>query len=274
MLQAGVVQELAPGLRRLVAPNAGAMTGSGTNTYLMGTKPCTVIDPGPADSAHVEAILAACEGRIEAIFVTHTHRDHSPGAAVLARETGAILYGAAPPDDVFQDQTFAADVELVDGMRYSAGGLTLLAVHTPGHVGNHYCLLLEEQGILMTGDHIMNGSTVVIIPPSGDMGHYLRSLDRLLAYPVRQLAPGHGDLMDDPQGVISGLIQHRLKREAKVIERLGTLGRCTLETLVRSVYDDVDSSLHPIARLSLWAHLIKLEQDGRAQSDEPFWSAA
>jgi glyoxylase-like metal-dependent hydrolase (beta-lactamase superfamily II) len=247
------------------------MTGPGTNTYLLGDAEMAVVDPGPTDRSHIDAILEACDGRLGAIFVTHTHQDHSPGAAVLAAETGAPMYGAAPPDDAFQDRTFVPEVAMTDDALYETPEWRLRAIHTPGHVGNHYCLLLEDDGILMTGDHIMNGSTVVIIPPSGDMGHYIRSLRRLLDYRIFQLAPGHGELMDNPRAVIDGIIEHRLRREAKVVDRLAQSGRTTIAELVKRVYDDVDEALHPMARLSLWAHLLKLEDEERARSDGEFW---
>lgn len=263
-------------MRRLVAPNPGFMTGPGTNTYLLGAASFWVIDPGPADPAHIERILDETGGRIEAVLVTHTHADHSPGAAVLAARTGAITMGRpAPPQDGHQDMTFQPDRVLSDGEVLQVGGDVLRVLHTPGHASNHLCYLWQESGLLFTGDHLMQGSTVVIAPPDGDMREYLASLERLKNEPVASLAPGHGGIVEDAQGEISRVIAHRLRRESKVFERLASTGVASVEALVRSVYDDVDHRLHELAKSSLLAHLIKLERDGRVRrhdaSGEPLW---
>lgn len=272
-LEPGKTSVLSQRVRRIVAPNPGVMTGAGTNTYLLGRDQVAVIDPGPDEPAHVAAIIAEAAGAIRWIVVTHTHEDHSPAAATLARATGAELWGAAAPDDFYQDHSFQPDVVLDEERALQTGEFTLRAIHTPGHVGNHYCLLLEEEAMLFTGDHIMNGSTVVIIPPSGDMQHYLDSLERLKTWPLRQLAPGHGELMADPVLVIDSIIAHRLRREAKVESVLRTNAGSTLDELVPLAYDDVPASLHPMARYSLWAHLIKLEREARASCIEQRWSS-
>ncbi|MFV8818311.1 MBL fold metallo-hydrolase [Haliea sp. E17] len=263
MLEHGVPLQLSPRVRRIVAPNPGVMTGPGTNTYLVGDDEVAVIDPGPAIASHIDAILAAAGGRLRWIFCTHTHRDHSPAALPLAEASGAQVLGALPEDRIAQDETFRPDLELRQDDLFQTGEFRLRAVHTPGHVSNHFCFLLEEEGMLFAGDHVMNGSTVVIIPPSGDMQAYIASLQRLLQYPLRSIAPGHGDLIRDAQAEIEGLVAHRLKREDKVLAGLHTTGRCHVNELVQVVYDDVDSSLHKIAVLSLTAHLIKLRQEGR-----------
>ncbi len=260
----GVPFTLSPRVRRLVAPNPGRMTGPGTNTYLVGTEEIAVIDPGPAIDAHVDAILAAGEGRIRWIFCTHTHGDHSPAWRALAAATGAEVLGALPTDDSFQDTTFAPSIELQHDFVLNTGEFSLRALHTPGHVGNHYCFLLEEEGMLFAGDHIMSGSTVVIVPPSGDMKAYIESLQMLLDYPMAVIAPGHGGLITAPAEEVRGLIEHRLKRERKVLAGLEQLGRADTSALVKVVYDDVDSALHEWAKLSLWAHLIKLAAEARA----------
>jgi glyoxylase-like metal-dependent hydrolase (beta-lactamase superfamily II) len=248
------------------------MTGPGTNTWLLGREQVAVIDPGPDDAAHLQAIVVAGEGRIRWIVVTHTHEDHSPAATPLARVTGAELWGAAAPDDFYQDHSFRPDVPLAEHVRLRTPEFTLRAIHTPGHVGNHYCLLLEEEGMLFTGDHIMNGSTVVIIPPSGDMADYLDSLAKLKNYPLRHLAPGHGELMPEPVAAIDALIAHRLKREAKVAATLAAAGG-TLDELVLRAYDDVPSALHAMAKYSLWAHLLKLQREARAACHDERWSS-
>lgn len=266
--------QLAPGVRRITAPNPGVMTGAGTNTYLLGDRRVAVIDPGPALPAHARSIMAAIAargGELHRIFVTHTHTDHSPGAGLLRGHRDAECIGVLPPDRMFQDATFRPDVQCVHDQVFETDEYRLRAIATPGHVANHFCYLDERNGLLMTGDHIMNGSTVVIIPPSGDMAAYMRSLSLLLDYPVRQLAPGHGDLMADPQGVIGGLLAHRRAREAKVLGALQALGPADLDALVAAVYDDVPAAIHPIARLSLQAHLIKLEGEGIAGRDGAAW---
>jgi glyoxylase-like metal-dependent hydrolase (beta-lactamase superfamily II) len=266
-LTSGQLDEITTGVRRLVARNPGFMTGPGTNTYLVGVGPCAVIDPGPDDAVHIERILEAAGGRVIAILATHTHPDHSPAIAALAQSTGAEVLGRAAPVYGRQDATFAPTRVLDDGDIVRAGGLALRAIHTPGHASNHLCYLLEGAGLLFSGDHIMQGSTVVIGPPDGNMQHYLHSLARLQKEPVTRIAPGHGTVIDDAQAEIARLIAHRSQREAKVVERLQRAGRATLDVLVTSVYDDVDPRLHPVAKGSLLAHLLKLEADGRAARD-------
>ena len=264
MFEHGVPFRLNSRVRRLVAPNAGVMTGPGTNTYLLGDEEVAVLDPGPALPEHIDAILDAGDDRIRWIVCTHTHPDHSPAWKAVAEATGAQVIGASPPDDMFQDDTFKPTLELQHDYVLSAKEFTLRAVHTPGHVGNHYCFFLEEEGMMFAGDHIMNGSTVVIIPPSGNMKAYIESLQRLLDYPLQFIAPGHGDVMPEPKATVDWLVNHRLMREQKVIDGLRSTGRAPLEELVKVVYDDVDTSLHKMAQLSLSAHLIKLSEENRA----------
>jgi glyoxylase-like metal-dependent hydrolase (beta-lactamase superfamily II) len=267
-LTSGQLDEIAPGVRRLVARNPGFMTGPGTNTYLVGTQRCAVIDPGPHDPVHIERILEAAGGRVSAILATHTHPDHSPAVAALAQSTGAEVLGRGTPAHGRQDATFAPTRVLNDGDVVRVGDLALRAIHTPGHASNHLCYLLEGAGMLFSGDHVMQGSTVVIGPPDGDMKVYLQSLARLQREPVTRIAPGHGTVIEDAQSEVARLIAHRLQREAKVVERLRRAGRATIDVLVASVYDDVDPRLHPVAKGSLLAHLLKLEADGRAARDD------
>jgi glyoxylase-like metal-dependent hydrolase (beta-lactamase superfamily II) len=264
MLEHGIPFRLNSRVRRVVAPNAGVMTGPGTNTYLLGDEEVAVLDPGPAIPAHIDAILDAAGDRIRWIVCTHTHPDHSPAWQAVAEATGAQVIGASPADDMFQDNTFKPSSELQHDEVLSTGEFTLRAVHTPGHVSNHFCFFLEEEQMLFAGDHIMNGSTVVIIPPSGDMKAYIESLQLLLRYPLKLIAPGHGEVMEDSRAVVEWLVNHRLKRESKVIASLQQLGRTSLDELVKVVYDDVATSLHKMAKLSLSAHLIKLNQENRA----------
>ena len=265
MLDPGIPFRLNSRVRRLIAPNPGVMTGPGTNTYLLGDDEVAVLDPGPALPEHIDAILDTAGDRIRWIVCTHTHPDHSPAWQAVAEATGAEVIGASPPDDMFQDETFKPTVEVQHDYVLSTPEFTLRAVHTPGHVGNHYCYFLEEEGMMFAGDHIMNGSTVVIIPPSGDMKAYIESLQLLLKYPLQFIAPGHGELMDQPKEAVDWLVSHRLGREQKVVEGLQKTGRVSLDELVKVVYDDVNTSLHKMAKLSLSAHLIKLQQEARVQ---------
>lgn len=253
-------------VRRITAPNPGPMTGPGTNSYLVGDRQVAVIDPGPADESHIQAILSACGDQLKWVVATHTHPDHSPAAVALAEATGAQLMGnLLSHNDGFQDDSFTPSKSFVHDEVFTTDEFTLRALATPGHVNNHFCFLVEEDGLLMTGDHIMQGSTVVIIPPHGDMKDYIDSLRLLLDYPLKAMGPGHGLIIDNPKQEIQGLIEHRLGRESKVATVLAEQSRGTLDSLTPLVYNDVDVSLHGIAQFSLLAHLIKLEKDGRVQ---------
>lgn len=268
---------------RITAPNAGPLTGPGTNTYLVGKEELTVVDPGPNIDSHVEAILAAGAGNITRVAVTHTHPDHSPAAAAVAKATSAVLIGKTIEDDGHQDTTFVPTQELIDGVDIQTPEYCLQVVYTPGHVGNHFCFILREENMLFAGDHLMQGSTVVIVPPSGDMADYVNSLRTLLRCDIDTIAPGHGTLMDDAKQIIERTIAHRLAREEKVIVALKKFPDSSVGELVRSVYSDVDEKLYKLASWSLLAHLLKLEKEGRArrtaakvptnddQSSDPIW---
>ena len=268
----GVPVDLTPRVRRITAPNSGPMTGPGTNSYLIGHERIALVDPGPAIESHIDALIATVGDRLHWIFVTHTHRDHSPAAKAVAAATGAELIGNIIPNDGFQDPTFVDARAVADDECLSTDEFSLRAVHTPGHVSNHVCYLVEQDRMLITGDHVMGGSTVVIIPPAGDMAHYIRSLKRMLDYDLKNLAPGHGDLIEAPHDEARRLIAHRLKRERKVSDVLAVAGPCPISTLVPVVYDDVDQSLHGMAAKSLHAHLLKLVSDGRASVDDEVWT--
>jgi glyoxylase-like metal-dependent hydrolase (beta-lactamase superfamily II) len=256
---------------RLVAPNPGVMTGPGTNTYLVGERELAVIDPGPEDAAHVRAILEAGAGRIRWILCSHTHLDHASSAATLKKATGAKIAAMAkagtgtgtPAPGGEHDVKLVLDQSLADGDAVELDGFSLRAVHTPGHASNHLCFLLPETGMLFTGDHVMQGSTVVIGPPDGNMRAYLQSLRRLLELEIAVLAPGHGYLIHDPQAEAERLIEHRLRRESRVRQALLEAGgTASFASLLPRVYDDVPQTLHPIAAKSLQAHLDKLVEDG------------
>lgn len=259
-------------MRRITAPNPGLMTGPGTNAYVIGTVDLAVIDPGPESAPHLLAMLAAARGRLKWILCTHTHLDHSPGAKALKSATGAELLGFGQvPDDGRQDTAFAPDRALRDGEVLDCGTFRLCAVHTPGHASNHLCYLLEGERWLFTGDQVMQGSTVVISPPDGDMAVYLKSLERLLSLDLAAFAPGHGHVIEKPHDEVRRLIAHRLKREQKVVAALGKRNPATLDELLPLVYDDVPQRVHPVARRSLHAHLLKLRDEGRAVEDGDCW---
>jgi glyoxylase-like metal-dependent hydrolase (beta-lactamase superfamily II) len=237
------------------------MTGTGTNTYLVGRDERAVIDPGPDDPAHIQAILAAGGGRIRQILCTHTHSDHTESAAKIASLTGASLVGMSSPNTA-HDDPLVLDRVVADGDSIDVDGISLRTVFTPGHASNHVCFLIEGTGMLFTGDHIMQGSTVVIWPPDGNMKQYLDSLERLHGVSMKILAPGHGYLIGDPHAEVDRLVQHRLRREQKVRAAMqAARGSATLEMLLPQVYADVPETLHAIAAQSLQAHLEKLVED-------------
>ena len=247
---------------RLTAPNPGVMTGPGTNTYVVGG--VAVIDPGPAIDSHIEKILEF--KNLQWILCTHTHLDHSPAAAAIQAATGAKVLGRPAPAG--QDATFKPDVVLENGQRVDLGEISLRAIHTPGHASNHLCYLLEQTKMLFTGDHVMQGSTVVINPPDGDMRVYLQSLERLLAEDIAIIAPGHGYLIGAPHKEVRRLIAHRLNRERKVVAALVKLEHPSLEEMLPLVYDDVPERIHRVAARSLTAHLEKLVAEGAVRLEE------
>ena len=271
-LTAGRPVWLSPRVVRVTAGNASMMTGPGTNSYFIGAPGAdewAVLDPGPADAAHIAALLAAAPGKITRIIVTHTHIDHSPAAAAIKAATGALCYGRVAQHPEWQDASFVPDQLLADGDRLALGeGVTLRAIHTPGHASNHLCYLLEEEKLLFTGDHLMQGSTVVINPPDGNMSLYLASLHRLYDEALDWLAPGHGFLIDQPHQVVSQTITHRLGREAKVLAAAAALGPADEGVLLAQVYADTPRHLHAVALRSLRAHLHKLRHDGRVSQDD------
>ncbi len=263
---------IAEGVWRLLALNPGMMSGPGTNTYLIDTgSGLLVLDPGPEDPRHIANIEAAAQQiglAVATILVTHTHRDHSPAAHALQAVTGARLIGPAVVDDPLQDPLWQPQQVLCEGDSISLASGALQVIATPGHVSNHLCYLHTATGMLFSGDHLINGSTVVIAPPSGSMNAYLASLKKLLDHDIHVVAPGHGDLMHQPRQAIEQTISHRMKREHKVVSALADQPDSSAAQLVTRVYDDTPAFLHPIAEFSLLAHLIKLVEDGVASCQD------
>lgn len=274
-IEEGRAIKLSERVIRITAPNGNMMTGPGTNTYLVGggnRNEWAVIDPGPDMKDHLQQIMAAAPGPIRWIFVTHTHKDHSPATPQLKALTGAVVHGRAAAIEEFQDDAFRPDHAIADGERFAiTASTTLRMVHTPGHASNHFCFLLEEEQTLFTGDHLMQGSSVIIVPPDGDMAAYLASLQALLLEDLAWLAPGHGHLMDRPKKAIQHAIDHRLMREAKVVAALRDMAPVAIDSLLVRVYDDVPPIRHPMALRSLMAHLIKLTKDGIAYEEDGLW---
>jgi glyoxylase-like metal-dependent hydrolase (beta-lactamase superfamily II) len=273
----GRAVQLSARVRRLTAPNPGYMTGPGTNSYLVGDGgTLAIIDPGPDDAQHVEALLReiGAGASLRYILATHTHMDHSPAARRLKELTGAEVLGMPAPPHARQDQDFAPDRVLRHGERIALGHATLRVVHTPGHASNHLCYLLEEEKLLFTGDHIMQGSTVVINPPDGNMQAYFDALGALLHEDLEWLAPGHGFLIDHPDRAVRRLLAHRQAREDKVLRALRGVGSATQDTLLPLVYDDVPAERLAMAARSLFAHLEKLAAEGKAAVEGEVWRAA
>jgi glyoxylase-like metal-dependent hydrolase (beta-lactamase superfamily II) len=274
-----IAQTLSPLVRRVLAANPSPFTYTGTQTYVVGIGDVAIIDPGPADPDHIAAILAATAGqRITAIVCTHTHRDHSPGAKPLAEASGAPIIGCAPLTledsgpraDASFDPNYAPDRVLSDGERLSGSGWTLEAVATPGHTSNHLCYALIEEGGLFTGDHIMGWSTTVVSPPDGDMADYMASLDKLIARTDAVYYPAHGEPVTNPQRFARGLAGHRKQREGQIL-RLVRDGVGVIEDMVPRMYSGIDKQLYPAAGRSVLAHLIDLENRGKASREGVAW---
>jgi glyoxylase-like metal-dependent hydrolase (beta-lactamase superfamily II) len=273
--------QLEPLVARVLAPNASPYTYSGTQTHLVGTGDLAVIDPGPDDPAHLDALLATIAGRpVKAILVTHTHRDHSPASRPLKAATGAPIVGCArlvlddsgARADAAFDRDYSPDRILADGEQVAGDGWTLTAVATPGHTSNHLAFALEETRALFSGDHVMGWSTTVISPPDGDMADYLASLAKLMLRDDRVYYPAHGEQVDNPRRFVRGLIGHRKQREGQIL-RLLARGIGELPAMVDQMYVGLDPRLKGAAEQSVLAHLIDLERRGRARQEADAWSA-
>jgi glyoxylase-like metal-dependent hydrolase (beta-lactamase superfamily II) len=276
----GRVDAVSPLIRRVIAANPGPFTFTGTGTYIVGRADAgarvAVIDPGPADDAHLAAVLAAVEGQtVSHVLVTHTHRDHSPLARPFARAVGAPVLAARPPERVVHasgaldeedDEAFAPDVILGGGEVLEGDGWTIEAMATPGHASNHMAFVLREENALFSGDHVMGWSTTVVAPPDGDMTAYMASLDAVIARRFSTIWPTHGAPVTDPGPFLEAYRAHRLEREAQIVARL-TAGDRRIMDMVPALYAAVDQRLWPAASLSVWAHLIALVRQGRAVAD-------
>ncbi|RYD59823.1 MAG: MBL fold metallo-hydrolase [Sphingomonadales bacterium] len=278
----GVAMAIDPLVTRVLAPNPSAFTYTGTQTYLVGTSDLAVIDPGPDEPAHIEAILAGIAGRkVVAILCTHTHRDHSPAAAPLKALTDAPIIGCAPLSladagpraDAAFDTSYAPDRVLSDGESVSGTGWTLTAIATPGHTSNHLCFALPESGALFTGDHVMGWSTTVVSPPDGDMAEFMASLAKLMQREDRVYYPAHGEPVEKPRRFVRGLIGHRKQREGQILRLLGTQVHA-VPALVERMYAGLDPRLTGAAGRSVLAHLIDLRERGVVAEDGDTWRLA
>jgi glyoxylase-like metal-dependent hydrolase (beta-lactamase superfamily II) len=284
----GRVEEVIPGVRRLVADNPGPFTFKGTVSYIVGRGRVAIVDPGPDDPRHIAALLAAVRGEtVTHILVTHTHRDHSPAVGAVKAATGAqvlaegphraarpLHVGEAKRLDVSSDLDFQPDRTLVDGEVVSGTGWTIEAVATPGHTANHMAFALREANALFSGDHVMGWSTTVVAPPDGAMCDYMASLDKLTRRDETVYLPGHGGVIRDAPGFVQAYIRHRHGREASILHRLGK-GAADIPTLVRAIYIGIDPRLVGAAALSVLAHLEDLVARGLVATEgEPTLSGS
>lgn len=276
----GVAEQLSPLIVRVIADNPGPFTYTGTGVYIVGAGDSVcVIDPGPTTPNHVAAIDKALEGKsVSHVLVTHHHIDHSPLAAPLAAKHGCKVYGygtqpVAPQGgeirlEAGDDLSFKPDVEIRDGHRFEGPDWTITAVHTPGHTSNHLCFALTEENTLFSGDHIMGWSTSVVSPPDGDMGDYLASLNRVLDMDFDIIRPTHGPAITEVRTFVQAYIDHRLAREAQIINAIDS-GLTCIGDIVASLYKDVDKRLHPAAAHSVLSHLIHMRKTGRVVATGP-----
>ena len=272
----------APGVRRVMANNPGPFTFKGTLSYIVGRGKVAIVDPGPEDAAHTQALLDAVRGEtVTHIFVTHTHRDHSPGVRALKVQTGATVYAEGPhraarplhigeynPLDSSGDQEFMADVRLKDGEFVEGDGWVIEGITTPGHTANHMAFALRGKNILFAGDHVMGWSTSIVAPPDGAMSDYMASLHKLARRDETLYFPGHGPAIPDAKRFVNYYILHRRAREASILHRLGK-GATDIPTIVRAIYIGIDPRLTGAAGLSVLAHMEDLVARGLVETDGP-----
>ncbi len=280
----GVLEPVANGLRRIVANNAGPFTFKGTNTYVIGQGDVAVVDPGPDDERHRMALLGALAEtgeRITHILLTHAHPDHSLGIPALKALTGAVTIGfgrdlaegaqspRTPSGKDLIDIRFQPDRRVADGEKLDLGNVVVTALHTPGHAPDHLCFAMEDERILLSGDHVMGWNTSVVAPPEGHMGDYFRSLEKLLPRDDLIYFPGHGGRIEEPQRLVKAFIVHRRWREAEIIQCLRE-GVNTVRRIVPRIYAQLDAALHDAAALAVYAHIERLHETGRVRSSGPF----
>jgi glyoxylase-like metal-dependent hydrolase (beta-lactamase superfamily II) len=273
----GVLEQVSPNVRRLIAHNPSPFTYAGTGTYVVGRGEVAVIDPGPSSPEHIENLLRALAGEtVSHILITHTHLDHSPGARLLKERTGARTYGYGPhggserPEDKVEegaDFAFVPDVVTKHGDLIEGKGFALEAVHTPGHCSNHLCFQLQSEKLLFSGDHVMGWSTSVISPPDGNMADYLRSLKLCLDRDDVRYLPTHGPAIEDPKPLVAAFVAHRHAREAQILECLAS-GPSTIQAMVPKMYAAVAKQLYPAAARSVFAHVLHMLETGALKTDE------
>ena len=274
----GIADQLLPNVRRVIANNPGPFTYTGSGTYLIGETQIAVIDPGPDNGVHLDALITAIgSSRVSHILITHTHSDHCGGAMKFAAMTGAPIFGLgphpvrkqefdAPALDEGADYTYKPDEIIGDNAVLECEEWRIEAVHTPGHLSNHLCFALPEHKALFTGDHMMGWATTVIAPPDGDMGDYLASLDKLLARDDDIYLPTHGAPIKNPRQFTRAVKTHRLMRDAQILDQLKK-DRSRIKEIVTAMYADVDPRLHGAAGLNVFAHLIRLVTIGKVVCD-------
>jgi len=265
----GNCDKISPLIRRIIANNPGPFTFTGTGTYIIGKENLAIIDPGPIDQNHFDAIIKSTKGQtITHILLTHNHNDHSPLAKKIKEETGAKIYfknlsNDIQTEDQFEegyDKDIEGDIELSDGDIIETNEWTVEAIHTPGHTSNHICYSLTEEDVLFSGDHVMGWSTTVIVPPDGDMNDYINSLKKLLKRSENNFYPTHGPIIERPKELVAKYIEHRMEREKQISEAI-KLGNKKIPDMVKIIYKDVDISLHPAAAMSTLAHLIRMKEN-------------
>jgi glyoxylase-like metal-dependent hydrolase (beta-lactamase superfamily II) len=273
----GVLEQVSPNVRRLIAHNPSPFTYAGTGTYVIGQGKVAVIDPGPASSEHIDNLLRGLGNEsVSQILITHTHLDHSPGARLLKERTGAPTYGFGPhggseraEDKVEEgaDFAFVPDVVVNHADVLSGQGFSVEAVHTPGHCSNHLCFQLQSEKLLFSGDHVMGWSTSVVSPPDGNMADYLRSLNLLLGRDDARYLPTHGPMIEDPKPLVAAFIAHRHAREEQILECLHA-GPSTIQAMVPKMYAAVAKALYPAAARSVYAHVLHMLEMGTITTDE------